>query len=144
MSGYPSGNPNDFVEFALIDNTPIIGLASLAPFATGATNPLDPCGVGVSADIVNMPNPFSGPGTLNAFEPESAAWQVVLPTGGETLTPGSKPEDAWFSAAAADTYTLRFSGHSELGSFIPQYEDIDVVYSIPSGCIPPTTATGAK
>ena len=143
--GYPSKDPEDFVEFALIDKTPIIGLPSLAPVTTDTVNLEDPCGIGVSAEITDVPNPFrdlfGGPETFNAFAPESAAWQVVLPSGGEVLTPGAQPADAWFSAAAAGTYTLRFSGHSALGSFIRQYEEVVVDYSIPDGCTPPTTAT---
>nr|WP_242513358.1 DUF1566 domain-containing protein [Halochromatium salexigens] len=35
---------------------------------------------------------------------------------------------AWLSAAEDQTYTLRFGGHSKLGSFVRQYEEIEVTF----------------
>ena len=55
-----------------------------------------------------------------------------------TLTPGDHSRDAWFSADESGQYTLRFKGHSSFGSFIRQYEEIQVNFD-PStdhcGCV---------
>ena len=130
--GYPSRDQNDFLEFTLLSRTPIMGLPELTPRLTGATSN-EHCGaVGLSADIANVPNPFQGlfggPDSWQPFVADSAAWEVVLPDGTERIANGAGPYDAWFSAATAGQYQLRFSGHSEYGSFVRQYEEIVVDY----------------
>jgi hypothetical protein len=128
--GYPSRDPNQFHEFALIERTPIIGLPTLIPRQTTGGTTQDCRAVALTADIENIPNPFralfGGPVTFNAFADESAQWAVVLPQNGARLIPGATDREVWFSANASGPYTLRFSGYSALGSFIRQYEDLAV------------------
>ncbi len=133
--GYPP-NPNDFHEFKLRERTPIVGLPKLTPRETPACNPQNPSAVALTADVENLPNPFrplfGGPETFNTFVDDSADWEVVSFNGqaalpaGITLTPGDHARNAWFSADQSGQYTLRFKGHSSFGSFIRQYEEIQV------------------
>jgi hypothetical protein len=130
--GYPSRDKDDFHQFALLDRTPILGLPDLAPRLSTARSSADCTAVGLGADIADVPNPFQalfgGPPSFNPFSDESAAWQVVLPKGHERIGRGSGNRDAFFSAASAGQYRLRFSGHSALGSFVRQYQDITIDY----------------
>ena len=132
LVGYPSRDPNDLYRFALIERTPILGLPKLAPYAEGTRRVGGACAIGLRPKATPVPNPFQaltgGPATLNAFESGSARWDLVAPATGATLTQATPPGNAWFSAATAGRYTLRFSGHSALGSFIRQYEDLQVDY----------------
>jgi hypothetical protein len=132
LIGYPSRDPNDLYRFALIGRTPILGLPTLAPYTEGTLRVGGACAIGLRPRATAVPNPFQaltgGPATLNAFESGSARWDLVLPATGATLTQATPPGNAWFSAARAGRYTLRFSGHSALGSFIRQYEDLQVDY----------------
>ena len=128
--GFPERNRDAFYEFALIDRTPILGLPTLMPTQSGARNPLDCRAVGLAATVEPVPNPFrpwlGGPATFNSFVNESASWEVVLPNGTEVIYPGTELWDAWFNAGVSGQYTVRFSGHSSLGSFIRQYESVVV------------------
>ncbi len=130
--GYPSRDQNDFLEFALLNRTPIIGLPALTPRITADTSAGDCTAVGLTADIANVANPFQGlfggPDSWNPFANDSAAWEVVLPAGTERIASAAGSRDAWFSAAAAGQYRLRFSGHSGLGSYVRQYEEITLDY----------------
>jgi hypothetical protein len=132
LIGYPSRDPNDLYRFALIERTPILGLPALAPYTEGKRLVGGRCAIGLRPKATPVPNPFQaltgGPATFNDFESASARWDLVAPPAGATLTPATPPGNAWFSAPTAGRYTLRFSGHSALGSFIRQYEDIQFDY----------------
>ena len=139
--GYPSRNTNEFLEFALIDRTPFLGLPRLTPARSNATNPNDCRAIGLTAAVENVPNPFKalfgGKDSFNPFEDDSAAWQVVLPNGTERLAKGASARDLWFAADRSGRYTLRFAGHSALGSFVRQYEDIQFDYDATQNhCVP--------
>ena len=133
LAGYPSTDPDELHRFALLDETPILGLPTLAPFATADTLRIDgTCALGLDYEVTPVANPFQGlvggPDTFNEFVADSAQWQAVLPPGNVTLTAAGEPGKAWFQADTAGQYTLRFAGHSALGSFIRQYQEIQVDY----------------
>jgi len=129
--GYPK-DVTQFEEFPLIEQTAFIGLPQLQPALSGEGSASNCQAVGLTAAVTNVLNPFQGffggADSFNPFADESAAWQVVMPSGTEQLVKGAGPRDAWFSAATSGLYTLRFSGHSGLGSFIRQYEDFQFNY----------------
>jgi hypothetical protein len=132
---YPS---TGFENITLIEKTPFIGLPTMTTQASGEDSQRDDCAIGVTAEVEDLPNPFQGlfggPDSFNPFVEASGAWQVVEPNGSETLEPGDEPMQAWFSAEQEGSYTLRFSGHSELGSFVRQYEEIEVSYDPDDTC----------
>ncbi|MBP8283259.1 MAG: hypothetical protein KAX46_05010, partial [Chromatiaceae bacterium] len=132
LAGYPSRDPNELYLFKVLERTPIIGLPALAPSTQGSLRIGGKCAIGLKAKATPVPNPFKllgvGPDTWNPFVDDSASWQVIMPSGSVELTLATPPGDAWFSADTAGQYTLRFSGHSAWGSFIRQYQDLQVAY----------------
>ena len=132
IAGYPSRNPDDLYRFALLDRRPILGLPAIAPYTEGSLRIDGRCAIGLRAQVTPVPNPFQGlvggPDSFNPFQADSAHWTVVMPSNGATLTPATPAGKAWFSADAAGQYHLRFSGHGALGSFIRQYQDLQVNY----------------
>ncbi|MCP5125747.1 MAG: hypothetical protein H6973_08975 [Gammaproteobacteria bacterium] len=139
IAGYPK-DPSQFHEFKLIKPETILGLPKLTPRQTTGGTTEDCRAVALTADVENIANPFrtlfGGPVTFNAFENDSAQWSVVMPSNGVRLIQGATNRDVWFSADASGEYTLRFSGHSALGSFIRQYEDLTVNFDVTANHCP--------
>jgi hypothetical protein len=132
LAGYPSRDPNELYRFELIGRTSFAGLPALSPSTEGALRIDGRCAIGLKGTATPVPNPFQwlgvGADTWNPFVEESADWEVIMPSGEVQLTYGSPRGNAWFSASQAGRYTLRFSGYSKWGSFIRQYEDMQVDY----------------
>lgn len=127
LAGYPSRNPDELHDFQVIERTPILGLPTLQPGFSMARNPAGQCAMMLNGSYENVPNPF-GSDSLNPFEEASGAWQIVEPGDDEILEPSEEPMQAWFIGEEGNTYRLRFSGHSALGSFVRQYEEIEVTF----------------
>lgn len=127
LAGFPSRNPDDLHDVQVIEGTPILGLPTLQPSFSMARNPAGQCAMMLNGGYENVPNPF-GSDSLNPFEEASGAWQIVEPGGDEILEPSEQPMQAWFIGEEGNTYRLRFSGHSALGSFVRQYEEIEVAF----------------
>lgn len=131
--GYPSANPDDLAQLELLAKTPIVGLPRLEPHQGSRTNAEG--ATELLGAYTNLPNPFypllSNQPSFNPFVEDSGKWKLVFPDGSAAITPGDQPLQAWLTGTSPATYRARFSGHGAMGSFIRQYEDLDVNHDKP-------------
>lgn len=130
LIGYPSADIEELQKIEVIEKTTIFGLPVLSVASVDITLPyVDSSAVVFSAVAEDIENPFKNDGSsLNPFVQDSGFWEVFPDTGNISFTAVQEGNNnlVSFSYDTPTVYTIRFVGHSKIGSFIRQYEEIDL------------------
>ncbi|MCG5495845.1 DUF4214 domain-containing protein [Ectothiorhodospira variabilis] len=121
VAGYPSTDRNEFLTLTLLDRTAVFGLPDIRLSQTSGRTDELPGAMRVAAEVTNRYdlNPFVTASADWAWFPRTDAIQVKLDR-------SSNGHAIWACADDERAYTLRFSGHSRLGYYIRQFEDMEV------------------
>ncbi|ALO33366.1 hypothetical protein CMT41_00555 [Colwellia sp. MT41] len=126
IAGWPSKNLDDFNTYAVLNKTPLFGLPVISLSPTDILGATNSCLMGVQAKVKAIKLPFTDNETLNDWEENSGHWTVFPTADNDSIVMQGNgfTYDAQALLTTKSEYRLRFSGHSELGSWANQYQDV--------------------
>ncbi|MDC2888685.1 LamG domain-containing protein [Psychrosphaera algicola] len=131
--GWPSRDKDEYKTITLMAKTPVIGIPSIA--IEDITNPLNvnSCLIELKATVTPIYKPFSSTEPSIAWQSDSIGWAGFPLAANDTIWATTSNGDNEFYAQATLTsktdYDLRFGGHSRLGSWARQYQDLSIDFS---------------
>ena len=133
---WPNEDANQLNEFVVLEKKPLYGIPNVLVKEVPALASFSSCAINASAEITPLNTAFRN--TENNWDPSSAIWTLSLIdddiatlvdtsasiNNNVVATHFDANSNVEILATTFSEYQLRFSGHSEIGAWANQYQDI--------------------